>query len=733
MQVTLRTAVGGAVIAALSSSPSATAQPVEAPALPAAASPSISLPSLDVEGRTPPPRLAQPTAVGSYLGLKPVETPASIDVITQEQMQQRGLRDLIEVYNASPGVRAGNLPGEPGVTTIRGLSRAATGYSLDGARSIDPLLISRNFDSFAFERVEVLRGPASIVNGTGALAGAINLVTRRPVLGENFNEGLLSYGSFNTLRGGAGFNRAIGSNAAIRSSLSYSQSDGYVDDTDSRKLSFTTGFTIRPTDRLTLDTSFAYFHDAFGTPYQGSPLVPRAVARDPSGIISAPGDLVLDRATRSRNYNVSNGMMRSDTYLLRANATYALNADWKLTNEFSYFSADRFWANSEDYTYNRASGLLDRSTSKITHDQQFWSDRLAASFDGQVGGLRNRFSAGYEYYQTGLSSIRRFGTTSAVDPFSPVRGAFPTDTAANFDTRQNFDSTVRSNAIFAENAVNLTPDWLLLGGLRYENIGLQRQVDNVTTSATTNFNRNFDSTSWRIGTVYNLMPGVALFGQYTRGVVPVTALLLSNQANARFDLSSGEAVEVGVKSSFWGDRAVVTTSLYQIEQNNILTRDPNRPSLTVQGGSQRSRGIELDISVAVTDRWTLGLNGALQAVEFTELRDSAGNDLSGKRPPNVPTRLMNALTSYRLRDLPLTIGASVRHVGASFTDNANTIRMADYTLLDAFAAYDVGPGTLALRGRNLTNAFYADWSGYSAQQVYVGPPLSVDLSYSMRF
>ncbi len=178
---------------------------------------------------------------------------------------------------------------------------------------------------------------------------------------------------------------------------------------------------------------------------------------------------------------------------------------------------------------------------------------------------------------------------------------------------------------------------------------------------------------------------------------------------------------------------MVTTSLYQIEQDDILTRDPQQPPLVRQGGSLRSRGIELDARLDVTPQCRVGLNAALQRVEYTELRDPGGRDLSGRRPPNSANFLLNAYTSYRFGSIPLSVGGSVRHVGSSYTDDANTIKIEPYTLLDAFLAYEIGGGTLMLRGRNLTNALYVEWSGFGAQQLYLGAPLSADLTYNIRF
>ena len=679
---------------------------------------------------SPAAQLKRTTETASRLGLTVRETPASVDVITQERLQEQGSRSLIEAFQSAPGVVAGNLPGEPGVTAIRGFSRGAVGYSVDGFRAIDPLIASRNYDAYSFDRIEILKGPASVVNGSGAIAGTINVVTRKPELGVTKADGLLSYGSFDSVRAGASFNAAVSPNVAAAASVLYGRSDGYVTDTDSRNVQVTTGVLLQPSDRLKVTAAFDYFEDHYGTPYQGAPLVPRDAARNPTGVVSA-GDLVLDRSLRRKNYNVSDGVMKSDAIWARTGAEYELTDSWTLKNDFGFYSADRYWANSEDFSFNAATGLLDRSATLITHDHEAWSNRSSANYDGEFAGRRNRFTAGLEYMATDFGSRRRFGSVPSVDPFAPDRGRFP-DTSG-FATRQDFDSKVGNASLFVEDAFNLTPDWIVVGGLRQDWIDLDRTVDDLNLGATTAFGRDFKATSWRIGSVYDVAPGVSLFAQYTTAIAPVSALLLSNTQRAAFDLTKGRSVEAGVKTALWDDRLVATASIYRIDQDDILTRDPATPVLVVQGGSQRSRGVELDVTVAITDQWKLNANAALLEAEFTKLSEN-GVSRAGKRPLNVPERTFNLWTTYRLAAVPVTFGGGIRHVGDFFTDNANTIRADGRTLLDASVAYEVpAGGTVTLRGRNLTNKLYAEWSGYSSTQVYLGAPRSVDLTYSVKF
>lgn len=680
--------------------------------------------------------LKEPNQAGSRLGLTPRETPAAVDIITQEAMQAEGLRNVIEVYGSAPGVTSGNLPGEPGMTSMRGFSSSAIQYLFDGMRASDSAMMSRNFDSWNFEKIEILKGPASVIHGTGALAGAINLVTKKPSFDGNKYEGLLSIGSFNSVRAGIGANVQLNDAAALRGDLSYSRSDGWVDDTDTRTTALTTGITIRPTDRLSITASFDIYQDDLRTPYQGLPLLPASVAHDASGIVSAANGLVVDKAIKDRNYNVEGGLMKSDSYWLRTKADYQLDAQWKLTNELSYYDADRRWKNSEDYTYSATSGLLNRSTTRIFHDHRFWAERVYAGFDGKIGGMRNRFTGGLEYNDTDFSTVRRFGQTTAVDPYSPNRGSFPDDTAANFPgagNRVNFDSKVKTTAAFVEDALNLTPEWLAVIGVRQDHIKLNRRIDDLNTGSTTLFGRNFNSASWRIGAVYDITPATQIYAQYNRATAPITTLLLSALARASFDLSKGRSVEAGLKTAFMQDRAVFTLAAYKIEQDDILTRDPANPSLTVQGGSREAKGVEFDLSLAITPQWHVGTNAAFIDSKFTELIEAGGANRSGNRPPNVTNRVLNFDMSYRFAPLPLTAGVALRNAGDFFTDNANTIRVKGHTVLDASISYKFASSTLTLRGRNLTDKFYADWSGYSATQVYIAAPRSADLTWTVQF
>ncbi|MBW8807515.1 MAG: TonB-dependent receptor plug domain-containing protein, partial [Lysobacter sp.] len=164
------------------------------------ASPKL-LDRITVEGvATPTASLDSPNSTGSRLGLSARETPAMVEVLTQDQIQARGLRGSVEALNAAPGVLAGQLPSSPGMTSMRGFSGGAIALLIDGVRQTAAPLITRDFDSWSFERIEVLKGPASVLYGEGALAGAINLVPKRPNFDGQAFSALAGWGSFGSQR-----------------------------------------------------------------------------------------------------------------------------------------------------------------------------------------------------------------------------------------------------------------------------------------------------------------------------------------------------------------------------------------------------------------------------------------------------------------------------------------------------------------------------------------------------
>jgi iron complex outermembrane receptor protein len=674
---------------------------------------------------------------GSRLALTLREAPAIVDVLTDVQILERGLRTSVEAFNAAPGVSSANVPSQPGVLSMRGFTSDAISLLHDGIRLTTSSMVSRNQDSWGFERIEILKGPSSVLYGEGALAGTVNMVPKRARTDSSSVAWLVGGGSFDTARVAIDANTPVSESAALRFLGSYSNTGSSIDDNDFKTGGATLSGLWRPTDALTLELAVDYYRDDYDVSYWGTPLVPEGVARRPSDLVRTANGLVLDRSLRDANYNVTDGLTDSDATWVRSRVTWKMSDSWSLMNELNYYDSQRRWHNSEDYTFNATTGLLDRGTTLIEHDHQFWSDRAMLSSDATIAGHRNRFSIGAEYSSNDFRNPRRSGIAASVDAYGNERGRFPArDDVATFPgagNRATGESYVDTAAVFAENAFSLTSSWLLVAGLRYEQIDLDRILTDLNVNTVTRFDADYDPLSWRIGTTYDLAPKTQLFAQYSSAVVPVSTIFLMSAGSADFDLSTGESIEAGVKSSLWSERMDVTFSVFRIAQDDILTRDPANANITYQGGSQSSEGVELALSAAITKNVRLDASLAAIDAQFDELVEAGPADRSGNTPPNVAETVAGLFALYRFDSLPLTTSVGARYASHFYTNNANTIRVDGHITMDASLGLRVLAGELTVRGRNLTDELYAEWAGASATQVLIGAPRSFDVSFAGRF
>ena len=688
---------------------------------------------------------AAPADTGSRLGLTDAETPATVERLSQADLQQRGLRTAREAFDGVVGAIAGNVPGNPAVLSLRGFAGNAVSILRDGVRVSTSTVVQRDTDTWHYDRIEVLKGPASVLYGEGALGGVVNLVTRKPVIGERRLDLLASTGSFGTVYAAGGVNLAVASDLAIRADASYQRSDSLydVDRNASRSAGLTAGALWRPDARWSLLIGVEHFEDRYDATYQGLALIPGRYALEPSRAVTATAGLVADRALRRVNYNPKGAYSGADETVLRARLDGAIGGGWRVALDLTGYAARRAFLLADQQTFVAPSaefpqGGIRQSYQDFRHDHRFWNARGLVANEGRLLALRNRFSLGVEGNGTRFRSPRRQAPATALPPLDlrdPAVIPIPSGAGVFTTSDVTFDSRLRQVSVFAEDALNLTPGWLVLGGARWDHVALTRvTVQRASGMAERNAPR-FDPVSWRLGTTWAARPGVTLYAQYTTAVSPVSSILLASIANSRFRLTSGAAWEAGVKASGWGGRAGVTASVYRIGQRDILTRDPADPALSVQGGRQSSRGAELSASVQPVAALRLSTGLAYTDARYDRLAELVGGvrvERRGNRPINVPATTVQAAALYTVGRV--TLGGFLRGAGAFYTDTANSIRVAGHRLVDASLSVPVGDrATLTLRGRNLTDAFYGEYSGYPTTNVYIGAPRLVDVALAGRW
>ena len=683
--------------------------------------------------------LEESSGSASRLGLSVRETPASVEILQQDTMQQRGARTFSEALRGMAGLSGGGPPSSPTTLSTRGFTSLM--YLYDGVRSSGAGVTNRVQDTWNYERIEVLKGPASVLDGEGAIGGVVNFVTKRPDRNNPNKEALLSYGSYGSTRAAFGFGGALGDASAYR--LDYSRNDtkvGTIARNGERIDHFTSGLMVDFGGSVKLDLSFDYLRDN-NQAYWGTPLVPASFATQPTNVVSTPDGRVIDRRLARSNYNVPDDENSSETYWLRARLTGQLDGGWSWRNEFSANKANRVFRNSESAVFVAPASIA-RDQTLITHDQDFWLNRFDATHKGTLGGMDNRFVAGGEYSETRFGSQRRFSNGSAAtanllrvpvfDPYiAPFNDSLALTTGAG--NRTNTTSNVKVTSAFVEDAIKPVRGLTLVGGLRHDRTEVDRGIADLNMGSYTRFGTSYRSTSGRIGAVYDITPDSSVYAQYTNATLPVNSLFLLSASNAAFPMSRGKQAEVGFKQSLPEAKLEWTAALYKIELDNVLSRDPNDARNTVNNGRQSSRGVELSAVWRPTREWTLAGNLAALDARYDTLIEAGGVSRVGKTPPNVPERVANLFATYRPEGSKFEYFASLNHTGHMYTDNANEIRINGFTTLDAAVSYRMRNALLTFRVRNLTDKLYATWVGRATSQVLLAPRRTFELSAKFDF
>jgi len=704
--------------------------PANAIARKAALSFSLSLAAAPALGQQPPATLspivvnAQPRAAlqtsastGSLLGLTPIETPASLDIITRDQIDARGDASVTDAITRAPGISAMGHPGNGlGALSSRGFTDSASVMRLyDGLRQYGGVGVTFPFDTWSVDRIEVLRGPASVIYGDGAIGGAVNVIPKKPQPGPIENEIQATLGTEDTARLGLGSGGAISDKLSYRVDLGGNYTGGWVDRGHSGDATFSGALQWDATPDLTLTLSHAYGYQR-PMRYFGTPMV---------------GGEQLD-ALRKKNYNVRDSFMRFRDQWTQLDAAWTPNADTAVRARLYHIRSRRDWRNAERYVYDENSGLIDRSdNTAISHDQKQTGLTASATFKGEAAGLDNALSVGFDVNHSRFQHTNNTytGSSGPVDPYNPEPGEFHSDEP----TIPRYRNEADQYALFMEDRLALTGDWSVVAGLRYDHARIVR--DDLVSGQRT-LTKTYADVGWRMGTVYQLRPDLAVYAQYSQAADPVSGLLMLSPANSEFDLSRGRQVEVGVKQALADGRGEWTLAAYHIRKSNLLTRDPADPDLRLQVGEQSSRGVEASLAYAFAPGWKVEANAALLRARYDDFTEASGSGTvsrKGKVPPNVAQRLANLWLSWNFRPGWTAMGA-LRYVGKRYADNANTLELPSYVTTDLALRWDVDKRTtLTARGYNVFDRAYFTTAYYTDTQWLYGPDRRFELTLNHRF
>lgn len=653
---------------------------------------------------------------GSRLGLTVFVTPASIEVLDGNAIRARGDASIQEAASRATGITFQGSPGNGNTAmSARGFSgQGSVQLLVDGTRLfVASGTLTFPVDPWTVERIDVLRGPSSVISGEGAIGGAINVIMKKPATDRTIMHARVAYGSDNTVQVAGDAGGPIGGGLSYRLSASSSRSDGWLDrNSGNQNLAISGALRWDPTPTLSFTLASDY-GDIHILPYFGTPL----------------NNGQFDGRFRDINFNIADSEDHFRDSWTRLTTEWQASDVIALRNVAYYLKSDRDYLNAESYRYSPVTGLVTRSDYlNIIHRQDQIGNRGDVTIRTPLGGsVHNSLLVGFDVNRIKFRHINNspYGGSSVVDPFDFEPGGFITPVP----TTLGFRTLTTQYSVFMEDQLKLGERLSLVGGFRQDWYELER-IDARTPA--NGFNRNYHSTSGRVGVVVTPLPDTSVYGSFTVGTDPISALITTSNAQKDFGLSPARQFEVGVKQRFLGGRGSASIALFDIEKRRLLTPDPENRLITQQVGKRTSKGIEGTLAVQLTDAFGIEANGTVLKARFAEFGEVVNGvviDRAGNTPPGIPTKTANISANWRFVEL-LQARVSARFVAPRWTDNANTLRVPDYEVVDLGLRWTVS-NKVAIDGR-VSNVFDKIYSiGSNSSQWLLGAPRRFDVRLDM--
>lgn len=636
--------------------------------------------------------LNQPSSTSSRLGISLLDTPASVSVISQEDIAAKSDFSTLSATTRAAGIAASASPGNGGsALTARGFrGNKAVMTQYDGNRIFTASgTVSFPSDTWTIARIEVLRGANSVINGVGSIGATVNYISKKPTFSAINSEAMLAYGSDNLQRYAVGSGGQINEVAAFRIDAAHYTTDGYINGNKQQRSVLANSYLVKAADNVDILFAFDYAKRRDDRTYYGTPLV--------NGKIAA--------GTRKNNYNVDDAYMEFEDFWPRINLTWRISENIEWHSNVNYLHSDRTWLNVEDFQYKNSTQQVDLNWHLgIRHKQK----QLGTSHDvlmqfAFAEHISNRLNIGFEvndlrfnhygdYYAPGFVE-----TPSSTGLLNPTPGSYYDHASGSIE--KGMENSALQYAVFADNVVSFNERVFFLLGIRRDAIDFERK--NVVRTGP-DYDGKLYTTSWRTGLVYKPVNNLSLYAQYNHSVEAMGALLTLSQDNLKQEPMTGKQYELGLKHDVLNGKLQYSLALFNITKNNLLSTDPDNPTLKQQIGEQRSRGIEFEAFWQAASFLTASINGAYTQAEYTEFR-TASDDYSGKTPTLVPTQTANAWLTWAISE-PVSLATGARYVGERYLDRDNNDTLPSYVVYDASLTWQATKALrVGLHGKNLNN------------------------------
>ncbi|MCJ2024476.1 TonB-dependent siderophore receptor [Methylobacterium sp. J-067] len=652
-----------------------------------------------------PGYVATRSTVGTKTDTPILETAQSVSVVGRKQIEDQNALTINQALRYTPSVTTEQRGGAGSTRLeqfyIRGFSAPVF---LDGMALIGGRDANATVDPYRLERVDIIKGPASVLYGQAGPGGLVNLVSKVPQF-TRFGEVFLQGGSYSTARAGFDVGGPIESDIpGLADQFAYRviglgwNADGPAVTTRIERALINPSITWRPST----DTSFTlignYQRDPYSGFYGGVPSVGSVFPRNfGNGRI---GYLPADFYDGNRTIERSDRTQASLEYLL----------DHRFNENLRFHSAGRYLRTQGDYrsVYSSFSTLNGPFANGPTIARQIGGTNVAAEAYTMDNSFVANFDTGFIAH-TALLGVdhRTFSTRTTSGPFLNTMSL--NVLAPNYDELLAFPAfnttsriTAQQTGVYFQDQAKFDRLVLTLGG-RYDVARQSGPTRNFANRTLTLQDVPADAFTGRASLLYLFDSGVAPYVSYSQAFEPIVNGRIFDPAFGTAgripDPVSSDQYEAGIKYQPPGTDILLTAAAFDIRQSNNTTTDTRNPGFVLQNGEVGVQGVEFEARANLSEGLTLIGGFSLLDIRNTRTTATTTNDLTGLtnvslqglRPVQVPDTTAALFVDYHFTGGPLLgagIGGGVRYLGPSWGDPANTFQVPESVLVDLFASYN---------------------------------------------
>ena len=646
-----------------------------------------------------------------------IDVPQSVSVITRDLILDQSMQSLADVARYVPGAGMAQGEGNRDTIILRG-NNSTSDFFLDGVR--DDVEYYR--DLYNLDRVEVLKGPNAMIFGRGGAGGVVNRVSRQANW-DTVREISLQGGSWNAKRATFDLGGAISDGFAARITGVYEDSESYRDgfELERKGVNPTVAFALGEATVLRLSYEY-YDYDRVAD--RG---IPSLTDNDPE---------TVDRPFSTDESTFFGDPVQSPTYATvnqgSVTIDHAFNDDVRIRNRTVYADYDKFYQNIF------AGGPVDSGTELVPlsayNNQQLrqnFFNQTDLTFSAKTGSVGHEFLVGMELGEQTTDNLRMTGLFNGTDPNLFVPASDPNVSASVTFAPSPTDNTNHGRAtiaaVYVQDQIQLTPNWLAVLGLRYDSFDMDFTDRR---DAGVNIETSDDLLSPRGGLIYKPADNLSLYASYSMTYVPRAGAQLASLAitNAAFDPEEFENFEVGAKWEL-NPSLSLTAAIFQLDRRNVVIADPELPGESILVDGQRTEGIEFGISGQITDRWSMQGGYAYQDGELFE---QVANQPGGTTLAQLPEHVASLWNKYQLTQA-WSVGLGVIHQTEMFAAADNTVTLPDFTRVDAGVFFEPGQRLrFQVNVENLLDETYYP-NAHNNDNITPGSPLAIRAGVTARF